>query len=88
MSNEVVIRYYHVKGTFLSKGEKIKFSRDIRGCSLTDVREKIMTFFGSKHRVKRHSIKIDSIEEIKHDEVTNTSILSLSDDKDFKLFRG
>ena len=86
MSKDAVIRYYRVKGSFPDQGERVQFARDVRSITTDDAKEKIFVHFGSKHRIKRNSIKIQSISEIKPSETLDSSLESLSEPS-FKYYR-
>ncbi|MEM5880132.1 MAG: 50S ribosomal protein L18Ae [Candidatus Aenigmatarchaeota archaeon] len=50
------------------------FEKEIIGTSEKDVLEKIYSFFGSVFKVKRKRIKIEEINEIKENEITNKDL--------------
>ncbi len=51
------------------------FAKEILAKNNDDARERILCIIGSKHRTSRRFVKIDKIEELTRDEVTNASIL-------------
>jgi len=63
------MKAYRVKGEFLMKNVWQPFSKEVVGKSKKEAREKILSIMGSRHKVKRRFIKIESIEEIQKDEI-------------------
>ena len=59
--------YRKKKRTFTSRKEMIALKE-------SHVRERIFSDLGSRHRVKRREIEIQTIEEIKPEEVTNLEL--------------
>lgn len=53
------------------------FTKEVMGESEEKTKEKLFSELGSRHRVKRRMIKIDSIEEISIDEVEDPVIAHL-----------
>ncbi|HDQ59599.1 MAG TPA: 50S ribosomal protein L18a [Candidatus Woesearchaeota archaeon] len=53
-----------VKGEMRFRGEIRKFSKEIEAQKEYSAREKIKSLFGSKNKIKRNLIKIDSVEKL------------------------
>ena len=73
-----MIKIYRVKGEFGQKGEKQPFTIDVRAAKPEDARETIYVNLGSKHKIKRPLIRIDSVEEVKPDETKSLVASQLS----------
>ena len=56
------------KGRFVLGSEVQVFTKEFKAVKEEDIEEKIYSIFGSKHRINRNQIKIESIEEISADE--------------------
>ena len=52
-----------VQGTFKAGVQWEKFSKEIDALNPKNAEEKVFTTFGSKHRVERRLIKIESVKE-------------------------
>lgn len=60
-------------------GNNLKpFTRELKAISEDDIREKIYSEFGSKHRINRKKIFIDKIAEITEEEAIDPLIKDLS----------
>ncbi len=57
-------KIYRVKGRFLMGGGMQPFTRELISAKPEDVKEKVYSDIGSKHKVKRNKILIESMEEI------------------------
>lgn len=79
MSNEVKI--YRITGYMLISHDKIptwqKFVEEVRALSEKEALEKIYSLLGSKHKLKRHHIKIVEIKTISPSEVTKPYVMQL-----------
>ena len=64
----MLTKIYRVKGRFVSGSEVQVFTKEFKAVKEEDIEEKIYSIFGSKHRINRNQIKIESIEEISADE--------------------
>jgi large subunit ribosomal protein LX len=62
------VKTYHIRGEFKKRKRKITFGKYVRALNVEDALEQVYSVIGSKHRVKRNVIFIDS-ENIK--EITN-----------------
>ncbi len=64
----MLTKIYRVKGRFVLGSELQVFTKEFKAVKEEDIEEKIYSVFGSKHRINRNQIKIESIEEISADE--------------------
>jgi len=73
-----MIKIYRLKGTFGQKGEKQTFTIDVRATKPEEAKEAIYTNLGSKHKVRRFLIRIDSVEEVEPDDTSSLVASQLS----------
>jgi len=59
------MKNFEVKGTFRERNADKKFSKTVQTINENTAKEKILTLIGSKHKVKRIHIKIESVKESK-----------------------
>ena len=52
-----------VQGTFKAGVQWEKFSKEIEAPNMRNAEEKIVSTFGSKHKIGRNLIKIESVKE-------------------------
>ena len=71
-------KIFRVKGTFEKEGKKFRFTKEYRALKPEDIKELVFSDIGSKHRVKRAKIFIESIEEIEPEEAENPVVKRLS----------
>ncbi|MCD6229270.1 MAG: 50S ribosomal protein L18a [Candidatus Diapherotrites archaeon] len=57
-----------VSGKFIDSNKKKIFTKEIEVSHKELVEEKILSLIGSKHKVKRRGIKINSVKESKEEE--------------------
>lgn len=73
------MKAFRVKGKFIM-GKSImsknwqRFSKEVASLNKEEAKERVYSDLGSKHRVKRRSIKVEEIEEIAEDEITNSMV--------------
>jgi len=72
------VKVFRIKGVFERNGKKEKFTREYRGLKKEDVVEILYSEIGSKHRVPRTKIWIESVEEITPEEAKNPIVMKLS----------
>ena len=65
------VRTYRVTGRISKPNLQTKFVREVKATKSVDAIEHIYTNIGSRHRVKRHQIKIDDVEEIEIEDMDN-----------------
>ena len=70
-------KIFRVKGKLLDVDKTKKFTRELKAIKEEDVKEKLYSEFGSKHRLNRDKIVFDEITEISADEVTDPIVKSL-----------
>ena len=73
----MITKNFRVKGSFVMGSETQVFTKELRAVKEEDIYEKLYSIFGSKHRIKRNQIKIDSIEEISDDEVLDPVVQAI-----------
>lgn len=71
-------KIFRIKGKFMM-GQSLKhFTKELKAIKEEDIREKIYSEFGSKHRIGRNQIFIEDIEEISEEDSTDPMIKALS----------
>lgn len=70
-------KIFRVKGTLLDVDKAKPFTRELKGIKEDDIKEKLYSEFGSKHRLNRDQIVFDEISEISKDEVTDPIVREL-----------
>ncbi len=78
MDEGIKVKVYKVRGRFERNGKIEIFSKEVRAIKPEHVREFIYSDIGSKHRVPRTKIKIESIEEIDPSEAEDPVVRKLS----------
>ena len=76
-----MVKVYRINGTFGQKGNKQKFTIDLRATTPEQAKEKIYTDIGSRQRVKRFLINIESIKEIKPEDTISLVVEQLNEVK-------
>ncbi|RLG61029.1 50S ribosomal protein L18a [Candidatus Geothermarchaeota archaeon] len=76
------IKIYYVEGKMLIAHDKVptwqKFGILVRAVKPEHAIEKVLSDLGSRHKLKRRHIKIESIREVKLEEVKDPYIIALS----------
>ncbi|MCC7553692.1 MAG: 50S ribosomal protein L18a [Methanobacteriaceae archaeon] len=67
----MITKIYRVKGRFVLGDDTQKFTKELKGTSEDDIKDKINSQFGSKHRINNNQIFIKNIKEISSDDVTD-----------------
>ena len=79
MSEEVKI--YRITGRMLIGHDKLptwqKFTQEVRALSEKEALEKVYSTLGSRHKLKRYHIRIESIEIISPEEATREGVRRL-----------
>ena len=70
-------KIYRVKGTLLDSDKAKPSTREMKAVKEEDIKEKLYSEFGSKHRLNRSQIIFDDITEITPEEVTDPIVSSL-----------
>ncbi len=81
---DISVTIYRIEGNFKQRREIGRFSKEI--CALTEekAKEKLFSQLGSRNRLKRNQIKIESIDVISPDEVTDPLVKKIIE-TDFKI---
>jgi large subunit ribosomal protein LX len=66
MSN---VKIFRVSGQIAKPNWKTSFEKEVRALKPEEAVETIYTDLGSRHRAKRFQIKIDTVEEIKPEDI-------------------
>lgn len=82
------IQYFNVEGTIIINKEKIQFSKAVRAVSEQEAERMILLHYGSKHKVKRQLIKINSVKAIKADQVDDPIGREFAKADSFKFIKG
>jgi large subunit ribosomal protein LX len=76
------VKTFRVKGYMLISHDRLPtwqvFTKDVRAVSEKDALEKIYSLMGSKHKVKRYHIRIESITEINPEESIDQVVKELA----------
>ena len=62
------VKLFKVSGRITKPNFKTNFSKEIRALKPEDAVEEVLKILGSKHKVKRFYIKVDSVEEVSSEE--------------------
>jgi len=68
------MKAFRVVGSFADTRKRQPFSIEVSAENEEAVREKVLSIFGSKHRLKRWEIDITEIAELSPDQVTNHTV--------------
>ena len=60
---QISVRKFKVKGRFLMGKKMQPFTMEVSSINEAQAREKVLSDLGSRHRVKRNKVFIESIEE-------------------------
>ena len=77
LRNHVQVRVYRVIGHMRIKMQWQKFVIDVPATKPSEAIEKVYSDLGSRHKLKRNLIRIESIREISKDEVRKREVLQL-----------
>lgn len=67
----MITKIYRVKGSLVLGDFNQIFVKEFKATCEAEIEEKIYSLFGSKHRINRNQIQIDSIEEIAPEDVND-----------------
>ena len=70
----MLTKIYRVKGRFVLGSEVQVFTKEFKAVKEEDIEEKIYSIFGSKHRINRNQIKIESIADEAEDHIVKAII--------------
>lgn len=62
---------YKISGSFLMGENWSNFTKEVVGRDEEDAVDRLLSDFGSRHRVKRRNIKISSVEELREEEIND-----------------
>ena len=74
MSNEKSVKIFRISGYFKQRRETTPFSKEYLALTQRNATDKLYSQFGSKNRLKKNQIKIQSIVEITKDEIKDPLI--------------
>ncbi len=74
MNNDKSVKIFRISGSFKQKKQVTSFSKEYLALTEENAIAKVFSQFGSKHRLKRNQIKIQSVQEIPKDKVTDQLI--------------
>ncbi|MFH0815649.1 MAG: 50S ribosomal protein L18Ae [Methanobacteriota archaeon] len=69
------MKAFKVTGTFRNRPGMQKFSKEVAAKGKDEAVEAIISVIGSKHRAKRREILIESVSEMKNDDITDQVVL-------------
>jgi large subunit ribosomal protein LX len=69
------MKAFKVTGTYRNRPGMQKFSKEVAAKGKDEAVEAIISVIGSKHRAKRSEIKVESVTEMKNDDVTDLVVL-------------
>ncbi|MEB3756085.1 MAG: 50S ribosomal protein L18a [Desulfurococcales archaeon] len=76
------VKVFKIKGKMLLSHDKFpewrNFTVEIRALNSKDAVEKVYSDLGSRHKLKRHHIKIEEIREITLEEAESTYVLNVA----------
>ncbi|MGB9936735.1 MAG: 50S ribosomal protein L18Ae [Methanobacterium sp.] len=70
-------KIFRIQGKFMMGNAFKPFTKELKAINENDIREKIYSEFGSRHRINRNKIVIEDIKEISKDEVQDPMIKAL-----------
>ena len=76
------MKAFRVMGQFEMARRYVPFTKEIACETKEEAVENIQSRLGSKHRVKRKKIKIESVRELKPEEVEDTYVKERLEEKD------
>jgi large subunit ribosomal protein LX len=69
------MKAFKVTGTFRNRPGMQAFTKEVAAKGKDEAIEAVMSLMGSKHRAKRAEVKIDTVVEMKQDEITDPVVL-------------
>jgi len=73
------VKIFRITGTLVKQNNATPFVKELRSTTSEAALERVYAEFGSQHRVRRVHVKVESIEEIKPEEVKNPVVRQLSE---------
>ena len=71
------LKPFRVEGSFKMGAKMSHFAIETAGKDAQAARERVVSTLGSKHRVDRHHLKVDSVTEMKPEDVTDPVVQHL-----------
>jgi large subunit ribosomal protein LX len=68
------VKVFRITGEIVKPNLRTTFRKEIRAVSPDNAKEKVYTDVGSRHRAKRHQIRIQKVEEVPAEEIENPLI--------------
>jgi len=84
MSNEKSVKIFRISGSYKQRRETTMFSREFLATTEENAKDKLFSQIGSKNRIKRGQIKIQSIKSVSFADVTDPLIEKIIKN-DFKI---
>ena len=84
MSNEKSVKIFRISGSFKKRRETTSFSREFLALTEENAKDKLFSQLGSKNRIKRGQIKIQSVTQVPFADVTDPLIEKIINN-DFKI---
>ena len=75
------VKTFRVKGSTKSGFRTLPFSKELRGLNEKEVTEKFYDEICSRNKLKRKALKIQSVEEIKPENIKNPSVRAFAEVK-------
>jgi large subunit ribosomal protein LX len=73
------VKIFRITGTLVKQNYATPFVKELRSTTSEAALERVYAEFGSQHKVRRIHVKVESIEEIKPEEVKNPVVRQLSE---------
>ncbi len=84
MSNEKSVKLFRISGSYKQRRETTIFSKEVLATTEENARDKLFSQIGSKNRMKRGQIKIQTIETVPFADVTDPLVEKIINN-DFKI---
>ena len=68
------MKVYRIEGKFLMGKIWQPFSKEVIGNDENEAKERLFSLLGSRHRVKRRMIKVETIKEVSKEEIEDPVI--------------
>jgi len=78
------MKAFRIIGKFKMGEQQASFTKETVANSRDEAVEKILSVIGSKHRVKRKKIRIESVRELKSEEIEDTYVREMLEVEDGK----
>jgi len=84
MNNNESVKVFRIIGSFKQRRETTQFSKELSALTEEQAKDRLFAEFGSRNRLKRRQIRINSIKIITPEEITDPFIKKLVT-TDFKI---